>query len=165
MTEAKYSTDVFAREAERFIERHKDRPFFLEVAFNAPHIQSLKSRNGVKVKPDGSLPPNGAGELKVPTAPAGEAEKYLDAVGGDFARADTVATIVALDAAVGRVLDKLRDAGLERRTIVVFISDNGGHPENRSENLPLREYKWSVFEGGIRVPFLVALSRACCRRV
>ena len=108
------------------------------------------------MKPDGRFEPNGPGELKTPTAPAGEADKYLAAAEGDYARADTVATIIALDAAVGRILDKLRDTGLESRTIVVFISDNGGHPENRSENLPLREFKWSLFEGGIRVPFLAA---------
>ena len=59
------------------------------------------------------------------------------------------------DATVGRTLDKLRDTGLESRTIVGFISDNGG-TGNRSENLPLREFKSSLFEGGIRVPFLAA---------
>lgn len=56
----------------------------------------------------------------------------------------------------GRILDKLRDTGLDRNTAVFFFADNGGHPENRSENGPLRDYKWSHFEGGLRVPFFAA---------
>ena len=84
----------------------------------------------------------------------GEAAKYASQFPGDTARADTVATIAALDEAVGHILDKLKSTGLDRQTIVFFVGDNGGHPENRSESLPLRDYKWSLYEGGIRVPFL-----------
>jgi arylsulfatase A-like enzyme len=83
----------------------------------------------------------------------GEAESIQSQFPGDTARADTVATIMALDQAVGRILDKLEKTGLAKNTIVFFLSDNGGHPENRSENLPLNGYKWSVSEGGFRVPF------------
>lgn len=93
---------------------------------------------------------------KHPTAPPGAAAAYAHRFPGDKARADTVATIAALDAAVGRILDKLRDASLDRNTVVFFFADNGGHPENRSENGLLRDYKWSQFKGGIRVPFFAA---------
>lgn len=68
----------------------------------------------------------------------GEAAKYNDLFPGDNARADTVASIAALDEAVGRILDKLQTTGLDQKTVVFFVGDNGGHPENRSENLPLR---------------------------
>jgi arylsulfatase A-like enzyme len=91
---------------------------------------------------------------KVFTARPGEAARYAAQFPGDTARADTVATIVALDEAVGRILDSLKAAGLEQDTLVFFFADNGGHPEVRSENTPLRDYKWNLFEGGIRVPFL-----------
>jgi arylsulfatase A-like enzyme len=91
---------------------------------------------------------------KVPTARLGEAARYAAQFPGDTARADTVATIVALDEAVGRILDQLKASGLEQDTLVFFFGDNGGHPELRSENTPLRDYKWNLFEGGIRVPFL-----------
>lgn len=151
-----YSTDLFAREAVAFIERNKANPFALTVTFNAPHIlRVVKNAQLIRADYDAAL---AAGKLldipKVPMARPGETEKYAAQFPSDTARADTVATIAALDEAVGRILDTIQSAGLERNTIVVFFGDNGGHPENRSESLPLRDYKWSLYEGGIRVPFL-----------
>lgn len=154
-TSDEYSTDLFAREAEEFIHRNKDKPFSLTVTFNAPHILKVVERAHTFVKPyEDAL---AAGKVfQVPFAPMsrpGEAAKYADQFPGDPLRADVVATIVALDQAVGRILDKLKKAGVDRNTIVFFTGDNGGHPENRSENTPLRDYKWTLYEGGIRVPF------------
>ncbi len=154
-TSDEYSTDLFAREAEEFIERNKDTPFSLTVTFNAPHILKVVERANTFIKPfEEAL---AAGKVfKVPFVPMsrpGEAEKYAAQFPGDPLRADVVATIVALDQAVGRILDKLKQAGVDQNTIVFFTGDNGGHPENRSENTPLRDYKWTLYEGGIRVPF------------
>ena len=153
-----YSTDLFAREAVAFIERNKTQPFALTVTFNAPHIlRVVKNAQLIRADYDAAL---AAGKIldipKVAMARPGDAEKFAAQFPGDTARADTVATIAALDEAVGRILDTLRDNGLERSTVVFFFSDNGGHPENRSESLPLRDYKWSLYEGGIRVPFLAS---------
>mgnify|MGYP003893495453 CR=1 FL=1 len=151
-----YSTDLFAREAESFIRRHADRPFALTVTFNAPHI--LRTTKDAMVHLKDLEAGQAAGKVvdipKVFTARPGEAARYAAQFPGDTARADTVATIVALDEAVGRILDSLKAAGLEQDTLVFFFADNGGHPEVRSENTPLRDYKWNLFEGGIRVPFL-----------
>lgn len=153
-----YSTDLFAREAEEFIERNKDKPFSLTVTFNAPHILKVVGRANTFIKPyEEAL---AAGKVfNVPFAPTcrpGEEAKYADQFPDDAARANIVATIFALDQAVGRILNKLKQAGVDQNTIVFFTGDNGGHPENRSENTPLRDYKWTLYEGGIRVPFIMA---------
>ena len=153
-----YITDLLASEAERFIERNKNQPFSLTVAFNAPHIAKvLKPFYLIRKEYDEA---RAAGKIldvpKAPTAPPGEAAKYASQYPGDSARADTVACITALDQGVGRILDKLKQTALDKNTVVFLFSDNGGHPENRSENGVLRYYKWSHFEGGIRVPFLAA---------
>jgi arylsulfatase A-like enzyme len=151
-----YSTDLFARVACEFIRNNAANPFALTVTFNAPHI--LRTTNNAMVHKADYEAGLAAGKVvdipKVFTARPGEAARYAAQFPGDTARADTVATIVALDEAVGRILDQLKSAGLEDDTLVFFFADNGGHPEVRSENLPLRDYKWNLFEGGIRVPFL-----------
>ena len=151
-----YSTDLFAREATEFIRRNTDKPFALTVTFNAPHI--LRTTKDAMIHQEDFEKGQAAGKVvdipKVFTARPGEAARYAKQFPGDTARADTVATIVALDEAVGRILDQLKAANLEEDTLVFFFADNGGHPEVRSENLPLRDYKWNLFEGGIRVPFL-----------
>ncbi|MDA9555466.1 sulfatase-like hydrolase/transferase [Pelobium sp.] len=154
-TSDEYSTDLFAREATEFIERNKNRPFQLTVAFNAPHIlKVVKNATLIKNEYDKAV-----AEGKVYQVPMTKTSRLADRnqfnlkFPTDSSRADIAATIFALDQAVGRILDKLKATKLDKNTIVFFIGDNGGHPENRSENLPLRDYKWSTYEGGIRVPF------------
>jgi arylsulfatase A-like enzyme len=126
--ENEYLTDAFAREAEAFVERHRDRPFFLYLAFNAPHTP-----------------------LQAPP-------RYLDRFRSitDEKRRTYAAMISALDDGVGRLLAKLRAHQLEEGTLVVFLSDNGGPIGDRgngSSNRPLRAGKGTTYEGGIRVPY------------
>ncbi len=153
-----YSTDLFAREAVEFIDRNQTQPFALTVTFNAPHIlRVVKNAQLIRADYDAALAAGKTLDIpKVPMARPGDTAKFTAQFPSDTARADTVATIAALDEAVGRILDKLQQSGLERKTIVFFFGDNGGHPENRSESVPLRDYKWSLYEGGIRVPFLAS---------
>lgn len=121
-----YLTDAFAREAVAYIDRHKSEPFFLYAPFNAPHTPLQATKKYVARFP----------HIK------------------DQRRQVYAAMVSALDDAVGAILKKLRDTGLEKNTMVVFLSDNGcATYTNACTNDPLRYGKLTHFEGGFRVPF------------
>ncbi len=121
-----YLTNNLAREAVSFIERNRHKPFFLYLPFNAVHW------------PLQALP---------------EHVKRFNT--GDSSRDTYLAMLVCMDEAIGRVLDALRRTGADRNTLIVFFSDNGGDKNNLANNGVLRDYKHSLYEGGIRVPFVV----------
>lgn len=122
-----HATDVFTQWACQWIEQQRaDRPFFLYLAYNAPH--------------DPIQPPEeclNRYRAKHPTVP----EK----------RAELAAFIEHMDQGVGQVLACLEKSGQAENTLVVFTSDNGGLLRAGANNGPLRDGKGTVFEGGIRV--------------
>ena len=127
-----YATDLFRREALRFIRDSKDRPFFLYFAPNAPHAASNLNKD----------------RWQVP-------EKYLARYPGldpKLPRTRYMAMVTCLDEAIGEMCDTLRELGLERDTLVIFFSDNGG--SGPGDNRPLRGGKSQMTEGGLRVPFI-----------
>jgi arylsulfatase A len=83
-------------------------------------------------------------------------EKYAARLpaGADRSRAVYGAMVETLDHLVGRVLSALDELGLAQNTLVIFTSDNGGHPDFAA-NGPLRGSKWNIYEGGLRVPWIV----------
>ena len=142
------TTDRIANEAVRFIETHKDKPFFAYVPFLAVHtpIKAPASLVEKYERKKTSAPPDIWGE---------ERERKVRLVQNHPTYA---AMLEQLDTAIGRVLAALDRAGLAERTMVVFMSDNGGlstsegHP---TSNLPLRGGKGWPYEGGIREPWIV----------
>ena len=125
-----YLTDRLADEALTFIDKNKDRPFFLYLPNYAVHtpLQAKKevvAKYQAKVRPDN--PQNNA---------------------------TYAAMVESVDDGVGKVLAKLDALGLADRTVVVFTSDNGGLMRSTS-NAPLRDGKGTFYEGGIREPLIV----------
>jgi len=120
-----YLTDELSNEAVDFIVKHHEKPFFLFLSYNAPHT------------------------------PMQASQKYLDRFQhiDDRLRRVYAAMVSAVDDGVGRVLDTLDNLELDKKTLVFFLSDNGGAANNGSRNTPLRANKGTVYEGGMRVPF------------
>ena len=124
-----YLTDYYTDEAVRVIEANRHRPFFLYLAHWAPHTPLQASRADY------------------------DAMAHID----DHTARVYAAMIHALDRGVGRVMTALRDNGLEKNTLVIFTSDNGGarYLGLPDVNRPYRGFKLSLFEGGIHVPFFM----------
>jgi arylsulfatase A-like enzyme len=126
--ESAYLTDAFGREAVAFIDHHKAEPFLMYLAFNAVHA---------------------------PLQATAEYRKRFPKV-KDEKRQTFSAMLAAMDEAIGAVLAKLHDSQLDEKTLVFFISDNGGPtPQTTSRNDPLRGTKTTTWEGGIRIPYMI----------
>ncbi|MHB8901655.1 MAG: sulfatase-like hydrolase/transferase [Thermoguttaceae bacterium] len=124
-----YLTTLLAREAASFITTHKDRPWFLYLAFNAPH-----------------------GPLQAEASVLRRVESIADPIRRSYA-----GLVVGLDDAVGTVTGALEQSGQAKNTLVFFLSDNGGPVSvTHADDSPFRGAKGQVFEGGIRVPFVVS---------
>jgi arylsulfatase A-like enzyme len=137
-----YSPDLLTEEALKFIEGNKTKPFFLYLAYTLPHANNERGRvegNGMEVPDDAPYTDE----------PWPQAQK------------NHAAMITRMDRDVGRLMAKLRELGIDGDTVVFFSSDNGPHREGGADPLfflsagPLRGFKRSLHEGGVRVPMIV----------
>jgi len=126
--EKEYLTFAIRDQAIRFLEQYRDEPFFLYIPFNAPHIPFQ--------------------------APESYCERFADVQ--DPNKQVYYAMIAALDDAIGEILYRVKELGLEENTLIWFISDNGGASyTGATDNGPLKGGKLTYFEGGINVPFVM----------
>lgn len=141
-TRAEYVPDLCLADALGFVEKNKAKPFFLYFATTVPHA------NNERQKAEGR-----GGE--VPSDEPYTNEKWPQA------EKDKAAMITRMDGDVGKLLAKLKELGLDKNTVVFFSSDNGPHkeagndPEFFQSSGPLRGFKRSMTDGGIRVPGIV----------
>ncbi|MGC4232590.1 MAG: sulfatase [Niabella sp.] len=122
-----YLTDRLADEAVNYIEKNREQPFFVYIAFNAPHT------------------------------PVQAPRYYYDQLEhiGDPRKRAYYAMILSLDAAVGKITGKVENLGLADNTLIFFVGDNGGASyTDLTDNAPLKGGKITEFEGGLRVPFI-----------
>jgi arylsulfatase A-like enzyme len=153
--ETGYLTEIFTDRAIQFLERHRSRPFFLNVAYNSVHtlVHEVPDRylKRFGVKPIPRYDPRTMGKY------VDYYDKYaqLGAIADDEMRRYYLANLACLDDNIGRLLNALRRLGLSDNTLVVFFADNGGTQHGGGSNRPLRGTKSTTFEGGIRVPFMM----------
>ena len=133
-----YCSDVYTDAAIRFVDAHKGGPFFVYLAFNAPHVP-------LEV-PQAAFEPYMKEDLNAVTFAAADPKTPRSRTLETTAR--VYGMVANIDANVGRLVRHLRQLGLEENTLILFMTDNG--PQQARFNAGLRGLKGSVFEGGIR---------------
>jgi arylsulfatase A-like enzyme len=130
--EGVFFPDMVVREAHRFLEANRHNPFFMYLPFNVPHY-----------------PMQGEEEYR---------EMYA---GMEMPRQAYAAFVSTIDEKIGAVIDKVDELGLRKNTLIIFLSDHGHSTEERAffgggDNGPYRGHKFTLWEGGIRVPCIVS---------
>ena len=144
-----FTTSLYGERSRAFIRDHKDGPFFLTVSFNAVHNfthqlpKEYLEQHQLKGFPD--LQPGEdywawRKKISFPAHPEG--------------RAYYLGQLHYLDLEVGRIVKQLEQSGVADHTAIFFVGDNGGSLVTYADNTPLKGGKYTLYEGGIRVPFI-----------
>ena len=159
-----YLTDIFTDEAIKYLKNNTGEPFFLTLSYNSVHhvIHEVPQKylDKYNVKPIPNYHPD-KGETfgkQKPGSYSAYYEKYTrpGAINDEDMRKFYLANLNCLDDNIGRVLDVLKSENLDENTMIVFVSDNGGSPLTGAKNSPLSAGKYSLWEGGIRVPMTLS---------
>lgn len=153
--EKEYAPELIHKEAVRFIEKHKDRPFFMMYTTTIPHAELRL--------PDELNSYKGSIDEKGPFVGVDDGPQYKNGGYGSqqYPHAAFASMIAALDAYVGDIVRVVDSLGLGDNTMIIFASDNGPHREGGADpdffnsNGIYRGYKRDLYEGGIRTPFIV----------
>jgi len=147
-----FSTELFGKDACRFISTHKDEKFFLQLSFNAVH-------NFTHQLPEDYLKQhNLSGYTDWDPAKEDYYDWYVKGrnPNNPEGREQYLGQLYYLDREIGRVINLLEELDLRENTLIVFVSDNGGSTPIYANNYPLRGSKYLLYEGGIRVPMIVS---------
>lgn len=151
-----YAQDLIQKKGLEFLDQNKNRPFFLFLPYVLPHAELIVPEDSIIQKFRGKFP-----EKPYYGCDSGPAFRKGGYCSQTEPHATFAAMIYRLDVYVGQVVDKLKELGIYDNTILVFCSDNGPHMEGGADpdffnsNGIYRGYKRDVYEGGIRVPFIV----------
>jgi arylsulfatase A-like enzyme len=159
--ERDYANDLFTREAAAFMGRRDARPFFLYLNYTVPHAELRVPEESLKAF-GRRFPEKPFVNAEADARPAGAAfeARSLGYRSQQTPHAAFAAMITRMDRDIGRLLELLRERGLERNTLVLFTSDNGPHKEGGADpeffrsSGALRGIKRDLYEGGIRVPMI-----------
>ncbi|MEL7118711.1 MAG: sulfatase-like hydrolase/transferase [Bacteroidota bacterium] len=150
-----YTTNLFTDEAIRFVRENQEAPFFLDVSYNAVHEL-------IHEVPDEYLEKWEVRKIPNYDPSYGKYAQYywdhtqVGKITDEEKRKLYLANLNCLDDNIGRLLDELEALELLENTLIVLISDNGGEPLTGANNLPLSGSKYTMHEGGIRVPFMMS---------
>ena len=160
--ERDYANDLFTKEARAFIEKDEPKPFFLYLNYTVPHAE-LRVPEDSLAPMRGKFPEkpwvNAAADARTVRPPDNRSIGYRSQ---PTPKAAFAAMIVRMDRDIGTLVDVLRAKGIDRRTLVMFTSDNGPHQEGGADPAffkssgGLRGIKRDLYEGGIRVPMIAS---------
>jgi arylsulfatase A-like enzyme len=161
--ERDYVNDLFTAETAAFIQRDDTRPFFVYLNYTVPHAE-LRAPEDSMTAARGRFPEKPFENQKADARPTGASAEVpsLGYRSQPEPKAAFVAMITRMDRDIGRLADLLRSRGIDRNTLILFVSDNGPHQEGGADPTffkssgPLRGIKRDLYEGGIRVPMIAS---------
>jgi arylsulfatase A len=158
-----YANDLFTREAAAFIERRDERPFFVYLNYTVPHAE-MRAPEDAMASFRGKFEEKPFANAKADAQQTGASPNVASL--GYRSQPEPLAAFAAMitrmDRDIGTLVDLLKSRGIDRRTLVMFISDNGPHQEGGANPAffkssgPLRGIKRDLYEGGIRVPMIAS---------
>ena len=162
---ATYTHDMIHEQALSFIDQNKEKPFFLYLPYTIPHAEMVVPQDSIFQMFKEKYPQGKPFVSKANHDPnLSHEDRFYKGVYGDqeYPRAAFATMMYYLDNAVGDVMKKVKEHGLEENTIIIFSSDNGPHKEGGADPYyfqsfgPFKGVKRDLYEGGIRVPMIVS---------